>query len=547
MREFLNIKGNKILSYYLYKEDLPLLIEEAKGMIQSGLPWENIIDMLRKYYGATEEELQYISEQLEVSKESVFMNIDPMMRNKSGEPFNLEPEDTLYPDGLVPVMKSSSFEDVEQDVREVKPIQICVDFDGTIAEYDGWEGKSIFGKILPGVKEALGKLYNNGIEIIIYTCRGEIDAIEQYLETNEVPYHYINVNPRQPEGTSDVKLMSDWYIDDKGINADGNWDSIVEKVLNSRTKIANKFKIPMGLLTLEDITELRQIVGQFPEMAMDADEKKIVITVPNQLKETVEEFLKERLGKDFEKVGNEDIGFEMENPSSGGHGGYWPTQGIDSDPTTKVKRQIRIEQPKEEGEENVEWLDKLSMTDVVKQGLYFEEYERWADINIDKYIEQSSNKDLHNLLEDAQIINLLTVEQAEKAIYAFMHNVKYASELTDLIHVARNLLEDIGLYQEVFEQRFVLDYADWAKDAAIEILDLKTIDEKHYLTPDNYVIADTDLRSITLQDFWEDFDLDDNAKFQRRLQKYIEENNIPTLKQKELKELEELGQERLPY
>ena len=381
MREFLNIKGDKILSYAPYKEDLPLLIEEAKGMIKEGLPWEQIIKMLKTYYGATEEEMAYISDQLEVSKESVFMTIDPMMRNKSGEPFDLEPEDTIYPDGLVPVMKSASFEDVEHEVREVldleKPTQVAVDFDGTIAEYDdGWEGKGIFGKLLPNVKEALDKLYNSGIEISIYTCRGndEIWDIVKYLEDNDVPYHFVYTNPRQPDGTSDVKIMADWYIDDKGISAaEGDWDGIVDTILNGGRKIskkkANKFKVPMGLLTLEDITDLRRMVGQFPEMFVDADEKKIMITVPDQMKETVEEFLKDRLGEDFEKIGNEELDFEMENPSSGGHGGYWPTHGIDSDPTIKVKRKIRIEPPKEEGEENVEWLDKLSMKDI-KQGLY---------------------------------------------------------------------------------------------------------------------------------------------------------------------------------
>ncbi|MEK6852434.1 MAG: hypothetical protein AABX59_01015, partial [Nanoarchaeota archaeon] len=127
-------------------------------------------------------------------------------------------------------------------------------------------------------------------------------------------------------------------------------------------KIANKFNVPMGSLTLEDITELRKIVGQFPEMAVDADEKRIVITVPNQLKETIEEFLKEKLGEDFEKVGSEELDFEVENPSSGGHGSFWPTTMIDVNPTIKMKPKLRVELPKEEGEENVEWLDKLSCT-----------------------------------------------------------------------------------------------------------------------------------------------------------------------------------------
>lgn len=555
MREFLNIKGDKILSYAPYKEDLPLLIEEAKGMIKGGLPWGQIMKRLKKYYGATEEELSYISEQLEVSKESVFMNVDPMMRNKSGEPFDLEPEDTLYPDGLVPVMKSS-FEDAEQEVREVldleKPIQVCVDFDGTIAEYDEWEGKGIFGKLLPNVKEALDKLYNSGIEIIIYTCRGndEIGDIVKYLEDNGVPYHYVNTNPRQLEGTSDVKLMADWYIDDKGISAaEGDWDGIVDTILNDGRKAskkkANKFKVPVGLLTLEDITDLRRMVGQFPEMFVDADEQKIVITIPTQLKGIVEEFLKERLGEDFEKIGNEEIDFEMENPSSGGHGGYWPTQNIDSDPTTKVKRKLRIEPPKEEGEENVEWIDKLSMKEALsKQSLLFPRYENWFNIDFDAYIEQKEYKHLLPLLTEAG--SLLTEEQAERAIYKYINNAKDEYEIKDLMDTAFEVLDSLELHWEVLERRVDLKLQG-DKDEVVAMLELEETDEGFYLTDDNYVITYSDLAHIIQDEYYEGYDLGDDKEFQRRLRDYIQEYNIPTLKQKEQKELEELGQEKLPY
>ena len=55
---------------------------------------------------------------------------------------------------------------------------LCVDLDGTILKYtDGWQGVSVFGKPVRGVKKFLRRLKKDGWFIIIYTCRKDKDKI----------------------------------------------------------------------------------------------------------------------------------------------------------------------------------------------------------------------------------------------------------------------------------------------------------------------------------------------------------------------------------
>ena len=50
---------------------------------------------------------------------------------------------------------------------------VCVDFDGCLAEYDGWKGATVLGEPLPGAKEFMEMLHGMGIEVVIYTCRAK--------------------------------------------------------------------------------------------------------------------------------------------------------------------------------------------------------------------------------------------------------------------------------------------------------------------------------------------------------------------------------------
>ena len=69
---------------------------------------------------------------------------------------------------------------------------ICIDFDGVIASYQGWEGADKFGDPVPGVQSALKVLRQEGYRIIIFTTRKVTAALKKYLKDNDITYDYIN-------------------------------------------------------------------------------------------------------------------------------------------------------------------------------------------------------------------------------------------------------------------------------------------------------------------------------------------------------------------
>jgi len=109
---------------------------------------------------------------------------------------------------------------------------VCVDLDGTIAHYKGWVDEAHFGEPITGVQAALEKLRSAGWKIIIFTTRGNRELIRAYLEKHAIPFDYINENPEQPLGASDGKPIADAYVDDRGIQFNGDWAATAEEVLN---------------------------------------------------------------------------------------------------------------------------------------------------------------------------------------------------------------------------------------------------------------------------------------------------------------------------
>ena len=64
---------------------------------------------------------------------------------------------------------------------------IAVDFDGVIADYDGWEATGAFGSPRADVIEALTILRSEGWRIVVHSCRSSVD-IAPYLKINSVPF-----------------------------------------------------------------------------------------------------------------------------------------------------------------------------------------------------------------------------------------------------------------------------------------------------------------------------------------------------------------------
>lgn len=109
---------------------------------------------------------------------------------------------------------------------------ICVDFDGTISQYDGWQGSDVCGPPILGAVETVREWHNLGHTIIIFTCRADTSVVVDWCCRNGVPYDAINEDPKAIPGSTSGKPLADVYIDDKAIRFDGCWEEVRDKVNN---------------------------------------------------------------------------------------------------------------------------------------------------------------------------------------------------------------------------------------------------------------------------------------------------------------------------
>ena len=115
---------------------------------------------------------------------------------------------------------------------------LAVDFDGTIAHYEGWAGKGVFLHPLPGAAEALQDLRARGWRIIVFTCRTEEDDLRAYLDAHGIPYDAVNVG-LDPAMECSGKVHADIYLDDRAVTFRG-WESAPGAVLQRYRELAEQ-------------------------------------------------------------------------------------------------------------------------------------------------------------------------------------------------------------------------------------------------------------------------------------------------------------------
>jgi len=113
------------------------------------------------------------------------------------------------------------------------PKTICIDFDGPIHDYKGWEenptGK--FGGLTEGAERYICFLKKEGWEIIIFTSRGEIGDIKRFLSLYGIPWDYMNESPYNSNINS-LKPIADVYLDDRGITFREWNDDLVREIIS---------------------------------------------------------------------------------------------------------------------------------------------------------------------------------------------------------------------------------------------------------------------------------------------------------------------------
>jgi adenylylsulfate kinase len=114
------------------------------------------------------------------------------------------------------------------------PFIVAIDFDGVIAQYDGYKGDDHFLPPKPWAKEAIDVLRAHGIKVIIWTCRNNEAQLKEYLDKFGIGYDAINadVHPeiKSPDQIS-RKVLADVYVDDRAVHFI-EWNSAMEQILD---------------------------------------------------------------------------------------------------------------------------------------------------------------------------------------------------------------------------------------------------------------------------------------------------------------------------
>jgi len=109
---------------------------------------------------------------------------------------------------------------------------IAVDFDGVIADYDGWKGCGVLGEPRADVKEALATLQAEGWKIVVHTTRGP-DEIGNYLAQHRIAFDEINCN--SDYRTQGTKPVADVYWDDRAVRYSGDARTDLEAIRRFKT------------------------------------------------------------------------------------------------------------------------------------------------------------------------------------------------------------------------------------------------------------------------------------------------------------------------
>lgn len=98
---------------------------------------------------------------------------------------------------------------------------IGVDFDGTIFGNTGYP-EYLLTEPLPGAKDALQRMADQGWKIIIYTSRPwvEHEVVESHLEKHGIPFRRIVCG----------KMFVKYMVDDRNVEFDGDWDKVLKKI-----------------------------------------------------------------------------------------------------------------------------------------------------------------------------------------------------------------------------------------------------------------------------------------------------------------------------
>ena len=111
---------------------------------------------------------------------------------------------------------------------------IAIDLDGTILKKIPWQGVHWFGKPQKKVREAMTFLKKHGFEILIHSTRLNPAINEWPLPRLKLNVFDILVEHRIPFDnifTGTGKPLADFYVDDRAVRFDGDWEATLKEIL----------------------------------------------------------------------------------------------------------------------------------------------------------------------------------------------------------------------------------------------------------------------------------------------------------------------------
>ena len=118
---------------------------------------------------------------------------------------------------------------IEAKVADGHIPTVAVDLDGTLTSGAKFKGANIIDPPRDGAKEAMEQFREWGFRVIVFTVRGNVDVVAEWLGEHEIPYDFINENPDQPPDSSG-KVIADVYVDDRAIDGTLEWSKLAKMV-----------------------------------------------------------------------------------------------------------------------------------------------------------------------------------------------------------------------------------------------------------------------------------------------------------------------------
>lgn len=123
---------------------------------------------------------------------------------------------------------------------------ICVDFDGVLNEYDGYEERDL-GEPLTGSKEFIKELRRK-YKVVILTSRSKEQVI-----------HWLSNNGFPSMKVTNRKVPAVAYIDDRAIQFNGSYKKVISRLKNFKPYWAKEYYRVYNIVTDETIALFNDI------------------------------------------------------------------------------------------------------------------------------------------------------------------------------------------------------------------------------------------------------------------------------------------------